>query len=173
MNLTYKTVQMRMVEVEDAEFILSLRLDPKYNTYLSDVPPDIDAQKHWIERYKIDESAGSQYYLIIERLDGTRCGTVRLYDFREDSFCWGSWILNENKTRYAAIESALLVYRFGFDQLGFSKSHFEVMKGNEKVVSFHRKMGAKQVAEDEQYFYFENTKAAVTKFESEFARILK
>ena len=85
-------------------------------------------------------------------------GTVRLYDFKENpkSFCWGSWILNENKTKYAAVESALLVYEAGFAYLGFEQSHFEVMKGNDKVHSFHVKMGAERNAEDEinEYYVF-------------------
>ena len=90
--------------------------------------PDLASQQAWIRKYKQDEANGSQFYFIIERLDGTKCGTVRVYDLREDSFCWGSWILNESKTRYSALESAFLVYRFGFEELGFKNSHFDVMK---------------------------------------------
>ena len=77
-----------------------------------------------------------------------------MYDFKYDSFCWGSWILNEDKTRYAAVESALLVYRFGFEQLCFKKSHFDVRKENVGVVNFHKNFGAKIVDEDDDNFYF-------------------
>ena len=161
MILKSKTIQIRFVEVSDAEFILNIRLDPKYNQFLSVVNPDIRLQKEWIRKYKTDEIEKTQFYFIIERGDGVPCGTVRLYDFRNDSFCWGSWILNENKTRYAALESAFLVYQFGFDELGFNQSHFDVRKGNEKVVSFHKKMGAKKTGEDDLNEYFKITKAAV------------
>lgn len=163
MKATLKTIGLRLVEEQDAEFILSLRLDERYNRFLSGVTPDVEAQKAWIRKYKNDEAAGLQYYFIIERLDGTPCGTIRIYDLRPDSFCWGSWILNENKTRYAAIESALLIYEIGFDQLGFAKSHFDVMKGNEGVISFHKRMGAVVTGEDEQNFYFEITRESVEK----------
>lgn len=152
---------MRLVEENDAKFILKLRLDGRYNQFLSDVNPDLQAQINWIREYKSDEKRKKQFYFIIERLDGTPCGTVRIYDFHQDSFCWGSWILNEDKTRSAAIESAFLVYEFGFDELGFVKSHFDVRKGNERVISFHRKMGAQQTGEDELNYYFEITKEAV------------
>lgn len=172
MNLEYKTVRLRLVEVADAAYILSLRLDSKYNNFLSSVSPDLESQVAWIERYKLDEAAGKQFYFIIERLDGVACGTVRVYDLRSDSFCWGSWILDESKTRYAAIESALLVYRFGFDVLGFSKSHFDVMKGNDKVISFHEKMGATQVSEDSANYYYEISQDSVTQTETYFSRIL-
>lgn len=149
------------MNVEDAEFILSLRLNDNYNQYLSVVLPDIAAQRSWIRKYKELEIANQEYYFIIERKDGVRCGTVRVYDLKDSSFSWGSWILNEDKTRYSALESALLVYQFGFEKLGFAKSHFEVMKGNEKVVSFHEKMGAQLISEDEDHFYYEITKDAV------------
>jgi len=160
-ELESKTLRLRLVEENDADFILSLRLDERYNAFLSAVPPDAEAQKQWIKKYKHDEQAGNQYYFIIERIDGGPCGTVRVYDLREDSFCWGSWILNQNKTRYAALESAFLVYEFGFEHLGFEKSHFDVMKGNKGVIKFHQRMGAVQTNEDEQNLYFEINKAAV------------
>lgn len=160
-KLESKTLKLRFVEESDANFILSLRLDERYNTFLSAVPPDLEAQKQWIKTYKHDEQAGNQFYFIIERIDGIPCGTVRLYDLREDSFCWGSWILNQSKTRYAALESAFLVYEFGFEHLGFTKSHFDVMKGNKGVIKFHQRMGAEQVGEDEQNLYFEISKNAV------------
>lgn len=161
MNLESKTIRLRLVNELDAEFILKLRMDNRYNQFLSSVSADVQAQKDWINRYKNDEADGSQFYFIIEKLDGTPCGTIRVYDLKEDSFCWGSWILNEDKTRYAAIESAFLIYKFGFENLGFNKSNFEVMKGNDRVISFHQKMGAVQVGEDNDNVYFEITKEAV------------
>ncbi|WP_185267783.1 GNAT family N-acetyltransferase [Halopseudomonas xiamenensis] len=161
MNLDAKTIRMRLVEEEDAEFILALRLDENYGKYLSSTDASVSKQRQWIRRYKQDEQAGIQYYFIIERLDGVRCGTVRVYDLREDSFCWGSWILNQEKTRYAAVESAFLVYQFGFEELGFAQSHFDVMKDNQRVIAFHQKMGAEVVGEDEQNLYFTIQKADV------------
>lgn len=155
MNLESKTIRLRLIEVPDAEFVLSLRLDSRYNKFLSTVSSDIDGQQQWIRQYKVDEAEGLQYYFIIERNDGVPCGTIRVYDLKEDSFCWGSWILNEDKTRYAALESAFLIYKFGFEVLGFKKSHFDVMKGNDRVVSFHKKMGAIQIGEDKDNYYFE------------------
>jgi RimJ/RimL family protein N-acetyltransferase len=161
MRLESKTIRLRLVEESDAEFILKLRLDERYNKYISEVNPDVDAQRAWIRGYKKEELEGKQFYFVIEKLDGTPCGTVRVYDLREDSFCWGSWILNENKTRFSALESAFLVYKFGFDVLGYRKSHFEVMNGNEKVVSFHEKMGAIRTGQDDVNSYFEITKISV------------
>jgi len=162
MSLTSKTVKLRLVEESDAEFIVGLRIDEKYNKHLSAVTGDVEVQINWIRRYKEDEANKQQLYFIIERLDGVRCGTVRVYDFFGDSFCWGSWILNEEKTRYAAIESAFLVYKFAFEELGFQKCHFDVRKGNERVISFHEKMGATRTGETELDYLFQITKEAVS-----------
>ena len=163
MDLQSKTVKLRLIEEQDAEFVLKLRLDDRYNQFLSSVNPSVEAQKEWIKKYKNDESEGIQYYFIIERHDGVPCGTVRIYDLKDDSFCWGSWILNEDKTRYAALESAFLVYKFAFDHLKFKKSHFDVRKGNDRVISFHEKMGAARTGETELDLLFEITKEAVSR----------
>ncbi|QSE45806.1 GNAT family N-acetyltransferase [Acinetobacter johnsonii] len=156
-NLKAGTTYLRLVGEEDAEFICSLRNDEKLNTYISKSTADINTQKEWIRNYKNKESNNTEYYFIICRVDNNLpIGTVRLYDFQENpkSFCWGSWILNENKTKYAAVESALLVYEAGFAVLGFEQSHFEVMKGNDKVHSFHLKMGAQKISEDDKNVYY-------------------
>ena len=156
-NLKAGTIYLRLVQENDAAFINSLRNNNQLNTYISKSTADINTQKEWIRNYKNKESNNTEYYFIICRVDNNLpIGTVRLYDFQENpkSFCWGSWILNENKTKYAAVESALLVYEAGFAVLGFEQSHFEVMKGNDKVHSFHLKMGAQKISEDDKNVYY-------------------
>ncbi|MFC1237543.1 GNAT family N-acetyltransferase [Vibrio sp. F74] len=171
-NLESKTIKLRLVEVEDADYILSLRRDKRYNSFISKVDDDVSAQKSWIEAYKINEKNQDEFYFIIERTDGTKCGTVRLYDFIKNSFCWGSWILDENKTRFSAIESAFLVYKFGFEVLGFEQSHFEVDKKNKKVISFHNKMGANLVKTDSINDYFVIRPQDLEKNKSKFKKFI-
>lgn len=171
-ELKSKSIKFRLIEQSDAEFVLSLRLDNKYNSFLSKVGADLEAQRKWISEYKKDEESGLQYYFIIERNDGTPCGTVRLYDFNGDSFCWGSWILNEDKTKYSALESAFLVYQHGFENLNFKKCHFEVMKENRQVIAFHKKLGAIETGEDDLHFYFEIFPENIASMKKRFARFL-
>lgn len=54
---------------------------------------------------------------------------------------------------------------FGFYGLGFEKSHFDVRKGNDKVIAFHQRFGAKIVDEDEldYFFNFEKNDYEITK----------
>jgi RimJ/RimL family protein N-acetyltransferase len=159
MNLyqTTKNLQLRLAQVSDAEFILSLRLDASKNQYLSAVTNDLQAQRDWLAKYKVREQARQEYYFIIESHALEPLGVVRLYDFQGDSFCWGSWILKPGAPALAAIESALAVYETAFYALGFQRSHFEVRKGNSKVMDFHLRFGAVVVHEDdlEHHFCFE------------------
>lgn len=67
---------------------------------------------------------------------------------KEDSFCWGSWIIKDSSPSYVAIESALCIYEFAFNTLGFRQSHFDVRKNNVKVVAFHQRCKARIVRED-------------------------
>ncbi len=141
----------RDAAIDDAEFILSLRTDPEKSRFLSYVSNDLEAQKAWLARYAQERG---QAYFIIE-FNGERIGTVRLYDARGDSFCWGSWILKDGRPRHAAMESALMVYAYAVDCLEFRACHFVVSKGNERVIQFHERFGAVQVGETELELLFQ------------------
>lgn len=115
---------------------------------------DLNAQRERIKAYKNREARSEEYYYAIEASDSERLGVVRLYDFRDDSFSWGSWILKRGAPKYAAIEFAFAVYELAFYTFGFTRSHFELVKGNDRVIAFHRRFGAKQIDEDETNVYF-------------------
>ena len=149
-------LRLRLVEPDDAEYIFSLRTDPAYATHLSSVSGTVEDQRAWIRAYKAKEAAGSEFYFVIERRDtGEPCGLVRLYDIEGDRFTWGSWILDETKPSKAALESAVLIYRVGFDLLAKRISVFEVRNENTHTISFHRRFGAHQTGRDSVSTYFE------------------
>jgi RimJ/RimL family protein N-acetyltransferase len=150
-RITGKSIDLRRVRVEDAAFVLKLRMDPGLNAHLSTTPPDLQAQADWIARCRQDPG---QFYFIVQSKDGEPQGTIRIYDLQPDSFCWGSWIIQPGAPRKAAIESALLIYEFGFYALGFKQCHFDVRKDNVKVIDFHKRFGAKVVGETEQDYLF-------------------
>jgi RimJ/RimL family protein N-acetyltransferase len=145
-----KTIAFRNAAVEDASFILTLRTDVDKSRYLSPVSGGLVEQQAWLEQYA---QADDQAYFIIEYL-GLPIGTVRLYDPQGGSFCWGSWVLNSNRPAQAAMESALMVYAYAVDHLGFAAAHFDVRKGNERVWKFHERFGAVRTAQSNlDYFY--------------------
>lgn len=131
---------LRDVTEDDAEFILSLRLDSSKNQHLSPVENDVKAQREWINKYR--EGSGQAYFIICTS-DMNRIGTVRLYDASGHSFSWGSWVLANGASPTAAVESAILVYWFGTRTLGFRAAHFQVNRANAGVISFHQKFGAR------------------------------
>jgi len=163
-----KTLNFRNARVADAEFILSLRTDEKKSRYLSKVGPDLSAQRNWLENY---ESTTDQAYFIIE-YQGESIGTVRLYDPQGDSFCWGSWILVDRRPSQAAIESALMVYAYAIDHLGFNGAHFDVRKANEKVWQFHERFGAIRIGETGLDYYYRLNLNAIQAARQQYKKIL-
>lgn len=141
---TCKNIVLTLAEMNDAEFILSLRQSELLNRYVSQVSPDIDAQRKWLKTYKKREAIRAEFYFIIRDRNMSPLGTVRLYDFQRGSFCWGSWIVKPDAPMKTATESALSVYEFAFYTLGFKKAHFDVRNENEKVIKFHTRMGAEK-----------------------------
>jgi RimJ/RimL family protein N-acetyltransferase len=141
----------------DAEFILHLRTDAQKAAYLSSTPADVALQRDWLHKYAAD---AGQVYFIVTDLAGQPVGTVRLYDARGDSFCWGSWIKSDGAPAGFGLESALMVYAFA-RVLGFTRAHFDVRRENAAVRRFHERFGAVQVDADEQDVFYEMSAAAV------------
>ena len=139
-------LHLREAEIGDAAFILSLRLDPKRARWISPTPPSLDDQVAWLTRYKADP--GQAYFIVCDAQDRA-IGTVRLYDARGDSFCWGSWLLVPGLPPRAALESALLVYAYA-DRLGFRSARLDVRIDNADVRRFHERLfGAEQVDQND------------------------
>jgi len=139
-----RTLVFRNAGKSDAGFILSLRSDSNKSRYSSQTSPEFSHQVSWLNDYA---KKTDQAYFIIESTEGAPLGTVRLYDAQADSFCWGSWILKDGAAQPAAIESALMVYSYATDHLGFRAAHFDVRKGNLNVCRFHERFGAERVGE--------------------------
>jgi RimJ/RimL family protein N-acetyltransferase len=145
---------LRLVCPDDAEYVFALRTNPAYNLYLSEVRGTASDQRRWIEDYKAREADLQELYYVIERKDGVRCGLVRLYDIGPSSFTWGSWILDHNKTRKAALESAILSLGVGFTDIGLSSAMVEVRRENERARNFYVRFGMTELrsVEDKDYF---------------------
>lgn len=164
-----KSIYFREVSADDADFILDLRTDPGKGRHLSQTSGDVQKQRDYIAGYLRSET---DFYFIICDYDKRPVGTVRIYDIRDDSFCWGSWILSAEAPRNAAIESALLVYDFAFFSLHYPRAHFDVRKENERVVEFHKRFGARIIDEDELNFYFAYDRPAYLATREKYLRFL-
>lgn len=146
-----KSLLLRNASVNDARFILNLRMDENKSRHISKISGDLLSQESWLRDY---EKCKDEAYFIIENFQSVPLGTVRLYDAKGGSFCWGSWILKDEAPANSAIESALMIYSFALRSLGFISAHFQVHKSNARVCKFHERFGANRISEDEvQYEY--------------------
>ncbi len=164
---------LRLIMPGDAEYVYALRTDPAYNRHLSEVHGTIEDQRRWIANYKTREAECREFYYIIERKDGRRCGLVRLYDIGQEKFTWGSWVLDASKPAKAALESAYLIYRLAFDVLGLSRAEFDVRRENANTLEFHRRFGAVETGSDHQNVYFVYPGARYEADRAGFLKILK
>lgn len=156
-----KNLIFRNVLESDAQFILSLRTDESRSRYLSKTSNDVLMQIQWLKKY--EEKISGEAYFIIQTKDDVPIGTVRIYDELLESFSWGSWILSRHAPSTAGIESALMIYEYGINKLGFQSAHFEVLKDNISVWEFHQRFGAIKTHEDTTRFFFKIEKGKIQK----------
>lgn len=146
---------LRLITPRDAEYVYALRTNPQYNRYLSEVVGDVEDQRRWIESYKHREAREHEFYYIIERSNGVRCGAVRLYDIEQGSFTWGSWILDENKPKKAALESAVLSFCVAFEALALRLARVDVAIQNTHAAKFYERFGMTEIKRTESQIYFQ------------------
>ena len=145
---------LRLIKPDDAAYVHGLRTNPFYNSHLSKITGTVQDQRTWIEGYQAREAAGQEFYYVIERKDGTRCGLVRLYDFDVESFTWGSGILDESKPLKAALESAVLSFGIGFDALGVQLANVDVRVANKHAAAFYRRLKMVETHRTNQDIFF-------------------
>lgn len=173
MQIVGNNIILRLAEIYDASFIMNLRINGQKTKYLSRVDDDVEKQKIWLSDYKAREIRGEEFYFVICNKTNMPCGTVRVYDFKDESFSWGSWLINSKAAPFTAgIESALLIYEFAFKHLHLKKCHFEVVTENTKVRSFHEKMGAWACSSDQIKTYFNYDKITYDKIRTKYIKYL-
>lgn len=170
-----KNINLVPVTEGDAEFILSLRLNEELGKHLNKTENNVEKQRNWLRQSIPKED---EWYFVVTDKAGNKIGTIRIYDVidagevyerhkdlqncegsfkseaRQKSFSWGSWIIMPQARSYGSFESAILIYRYAFEVLGFEYCHFDVRKANQKVIDFHLRFGAKIISEDEDNYYF-------------------
>ncbi|MEM9355020.1 MAG: GNAT family N-acetyltransferase [Pseudomonadota bacterium] len=163
---------LRLIKADDAEYVFELRANPKLNEYMSPVKGTVADQRLWIERYKNREANEREYYYVIERKDGMKCGLVRLYNIQGNQFTWGSWMLDDNKTSKAALESAVLSFGIGFEILGFGVANVEVCVQNNHAEKFYRRFGMIESYRNGKHIYFSYVRSQFDKDKPRYMAIL-
>ncbi len=150
-------IKPRLVTENDAEFILSLRLNEQRGKFLSPTQNDIEIQRCWISSYKEREKQDQEYYFIFVN-DGIKYGLNRVYNVNKFSFEIGSWLFSQDTPEGASILADLYTRDFAFEHYQLNECHFEVRKENKSVVNYHKKFNPILLKEDAKNYYFKLTK---------------
>lgn len=131
--------RLRPVEAGDARFIHELRADPVRARYLHRGAPGLAAQQRWLQAYF--ERPDDYYFVIESRGSGKSEGTVGIYNLDQERGWaeWGRWIVRPGS--FAAVESACLIYRAGFEVLGLHSMYSRTVTENFPTLSFHDGFG--------------------------------
>lgn len=146
-------LRVRLVDSTDAEFILSLRTNPKLSRYIHNTKDDLERQIKWISDYKDREAAGQEYYFIYY-CEGNPIGVNRIYDIHETWATGGSWICAIGCSPQQSVGTSLICRDIMFDYLGLSEDRFDVRKENKLVVRMHKMFGAIIIEESDIDYKF-------------------
>jgi len=139
LSLAGPAFRLRPITDADAPLVLELRGDPKRSRYLHAISRSLDDQLAWFTRYY--ERPGDYYFVIERQESGAAEGLISIYDVDPQAECgeWGRWSLRPGSL--AAVESAWLIYRCSFEQLGLKRVFSRTVAENVSVVSFHDSCG--------------------------------
>jgi len=145
-------LQVRLVEEEDAEFIVSLRTDPRLSKHLHATPSDIEQQKQWIRDYKLREEQGLDYYFLFS-IHGQPQGLARIYDITEDTFTQGSWIFSPEAALGASVLGNIISSEIGFDFLEKKVEYSDARRDN-KTHRYVQSFNPEIIKTDELNIYY-------------------
>ena len=152
-------IDLRLVEIEDAELLISFRTDERRKRFISATDRDVSKQIEWLRGYKSREAEGIEYYFIATDSNGEKFCTYRVYNFDDNIVEIGSWVTKPNYSNSLnSVKVDLLMKEFVFETLNFDKLCFEVRRDNKSVVRYHKLFGPRIIRETDQDIFFELSK---------------
>lgn len=147
----------RLVEMEDAEFIWSLRNDPNLSKHLNKTSAKLEDQINWLKEYKKREEKGEDFYIITMSEDGkTRYGLNRLYDITNEVFEFGSWLYSPVTPKDKAVLAHMFCHSIAFEEFEIPLCKMSVRKENIRVMRYTKSYKPTFLWEDDlsEYFVF-------------------
>jgi len=141
-------LNIRLVNEDDADFIVELRSDPKLGAFLNPTQNDVERQKQWIKEYKKREEQGLDYYFIYLN-NGERIGLNRIYNIKGQTATSGSWICLPNLPFEFPLITVVIIREIFFEILGLQIDYMDTRKDNRKVIKMHLLQGAKEISSNE------------------------
>ncbi len=150
-----KNINLREINIDDAEFLLSLRISPLYNKYLNKTGNDIDKQ---IEYIKNNILKNDDFYFIIESKKHKKYGCIRIYNITKNLCTNGSWIVIHNAPYNYGIESYFLIFDLAFYYFKVKYALSSMNKNNSTLIKFYKRMGLKITSQDHKQYHFSYSK---------------
>lgn len=152
-------LDVRLVTLDDAEFILSLRTS-KRGQILNHTESDLESQLRWMKDYKTRESDGLDYYFIYH-YQGEPIGVNRIYNINwETKSCTtGSWVIKEGVEFDVSIRTMLILREMVFETLGLEISYGDTRKTNKKMQRLYKMLGIEQTGETEDEYLYTSLKS--------------
>lgn len=137
-------LKVRLVNENDANFILSLRSDPNRTKYMLTLDNEIENQKKWIQEYKKREKDGLDYYFIYSNKTGEPIGLNRAshIDYSSRTAKVSSWIAVEG-LKYEPLIMILLGNEIVFKLIGVDETWGELHKSNNSAHKILKLFGYK------------------------------
>ncbi|MBP5424160.1 MAG: hypothetical protein J6Y78_17130 [Paludibacteraceae bacterium] len=154
----------RLVDKDDAEFVVRLRTDTQKGQFLGATDADVEKQRHWIQEYKKRERDGKEYYFMFEKPKGERLGVSRIYDIKEDTFTTGSWVFKKDAPFGAAFLGDIICHEIAFELFPKSVNLHDVRKANMGVRKYADEFHPTLLFETEYTQYYMNTRENYIKY---------
>lgn len=164
-----KFLNLRIANEGDAEFILSLRLNPLLNKFVGHTDPSVEKQRVWINEAFTKEN---DFMFIIEDKKSNKCGTVAVYDidYIKKRAEWGRLILKQDTLFTIPIEATIQLLNFAFNKLKLIELYGGANNENRAVVQYHKKY-ANVTAEDEKFTWFSFDEKSLMKLKNMYKNI--
>lgn len=152
-------IDVRLVNIEDAGFILSLRTS-KRGQRLNKTDNDLMKQIEWMKEYKEREAMGLDYYFI-HYYQGKPVGVNRIYniDYEKKSCVTGSWVIKEGTDYDISIKTLLILREIIFELMNAEISFGDTRKNNRPMVRLYKMLGIEMIGETEDEYLYRSIKS--------------
>ncbi len=152
-------IDVRLVVIEDSEFILSLRTS-KRGQMLRETDDNLLKQIEWMKEYKVRETEGLDYYFIYY-YNGEPVGVNRIYNinYEEQSCVSGSWVIKEGTEYEISLKTMMILREIIFEVMNAEISYGDTRKHNKQMQRLYKMLGIEMIGETEDEYLYKSLKS--------------
>lgn len=129
-------VDLKSVDVSDAEFTMNIRNEPEFIRYLPQINNTIEQQREWINRQR--EKEGDYFWVMFDK-EGNRFGTLGVYDVNTSQPKGRSLAAKGNALQN--IEAVYLIYKYVLEELNAKAIYGWTYETNLRAIRFNSLFG--------------------------------